>query len=361
MGLNYPEKSTSCTFKQATQPSILESTLGDTWYDTTNQILYIFNGISWKKFIGNYGSCSINYGCVFGGLTGTVITNKIETYQFDLDGRKNLQKTLLYPSYRGSACNSSKESYLFNGMATIDGLAYNRITRINYNFEASIEDYVANRPGISPGISFGSSFNSSLHGFCCGGQVHSSTTLYSFIHRIGFSNPSGENAIVGNLSMTKYQGAGLNSSTHGYDCGGSTSGGTHLKYINRVGFPFDSGTATNVGQSVNALFSGGYNSSLHGFMNSIQSYIEKITFPHNAGTFTTTRGCQTSRMFYAGMKSSINGYALGGLIVGTTQTSSVEKIIFPFNSGTSNYEMSLSENKDETMGSDITDFNHQFV
>ena len=72
------------------------------------------------------------------------------------------------------------------------------------------------------------------------------TNSISTIDRITFPFDSGTASHVGNLSGSRNNSAGCNSSTHGY-CMGEYGGGNRLSTIDRITFPFDSGTANHVG------------------------------------------------------------------------------------------------------------------
>jgi hypothetical protein len=68
----------------------------------------------------------------------------------------------------------------------------------------------------------------------------------SYIDRIAFPFNSGTALYVGNLSGNKYYTSGCNSTNYGYCMSGNT-GSTYISTIDRITFPFDSGTASNVG------------------------------------------------------------------------------------------------------------------
>ena len=60
---------------------------------------------------------------------------------------------------------------------------------------------------------------------------------------------------VGNLNSTRISSSCCNSSNYGYCIAGSNSGGGAIyDIIERITFPFDSGTATNVGSNARSLY-----------------------------------------------------------------------------------------------------------
>ena len=73
-----------------------------------------------------------------------------------------------------------------------------------------------------------------------------SSTQQSSIEKILFPFDSGTASIVGNLNNIVTQGCGVNSTLYGYSIGGySTS--SYITTIDRILFPFNSGTASSVG------------------------------------------------------------------------------------------------------------------
>ena len=81
-------------------------------------------------------------------------------------------------------------------------------------------------------------------GYICGG--YDGTNYFSTIDRFTFPFDSGTATHVGNLSGSRRLLSANNSSIHGYICGGHNSI-AYISTIDRFTFPFDSGTATHVG------------------------------------------------------------------------------------------------------------------
>ena len=82
------------------------------------------------------------------------------------------------------------------------------------------------------------------YGYCMGGYNCSSSL--TTIDRIEFPFDSGTASHVGNLlEIFERMPAGCNSSNYGYCMGGFN--GNYFSTINRITFPFNSGTATHVG------------------------------------------------------------------------------------------------------------------
>ncbi len=161
----------------------------------------------------------------------------------------------------------------------------------------------------------------------------------SIIDRITFPFDSGTSTQIGNLSAAISGGAGFNASHHGFHSGGNSSG--RISSIERFEFPFDSGISDTVGNITGTRTSAdGCNSSQHGYTiggdNSsvIISNIDRIEFPFNSGT-----AVHTGDAFYivsngSTFNSSIHGYMCGGGSVGNNIHSFIHRFEFPFDSGT---------------------------
>jgi hypothetical protein len=204
-------------------------------------------------------------------------------------------------------------------------------------------------------------FNSSMYGYVCGGSSSSnSSNQTSTIQRFKFPFDSGTASHVGNLSMVHYVSSGYNSSQYGYVCGGQ-NGATYLSSIERITFPFDSGTASHVGNlTMIKNYLACCNSSQYGYIcggqNSTTYYssVERITFPFNSGTASHVGNLSGSFKSKA-CNSTGYGYICGGYN-GTNRSSSVERITFPFNSGTASHVSNLSGTKYPGDAIDNTDF-----
>ena len=153
------------------------------------------------------------------------------------------------------------------------------------------------------------------YGYCMGG-IDGSNYL-STIDRITFPFDSGTATHVGNLSGSRRYAVGCNSSNYGYAMGGN-DGSNILLTIDRITFPFDSGTATHVGNlSENRYVSAGCNSSNYGYCmgggdgSNIFSTIDRITFPFDSEIAIHVGNLSGSRRDIAGCNSSNYGYCMG--------------------------------------------------
>ena len=175
----------------------------------------------------------------------------------------------------------------------------------------------------------------------------------STIDRITFPFDSGTATHVGNLSGSRHYAAGCNSSNYGY-----SMGGVSLSTIDRITFPFDSGTATHVGnlsgtrQEVIGCNSSNYGYSMGGYDRSNYLFtIDRITFPFDSGTATHVGNLSGIRYDAAGCNSSNYGYCMGGVNLST-----IDRITFPFDSGTAAHVGNLSGSRYYAAGCDGTDF-----
>ncbi len=166
------------------------------------------------------------------------------------------------------------------------------------------------------------------YGYIMGGYSHST------IDKIKFPFDSGTSTVIGTLSEGKTYCSYCNSSIHGYCLGGvSTS------LIERIKFHFESGTSELTGT---LSFAGNHyraacNSSNHGFIfghYQQTSNIYRLTFPHDSGSTTYVGTIRQSLMNMNSVNSSIHGYSMAGLL-GATAITHIDRITFPHNSGSS--------------------------
>lgn len=316
--------------------------------------------VSIKQAIGG-----IPYGYYFGGLRypgpGIVATDEIRRLTFPMDYSVDtmLQVSNLSSTREGtSACNSSTKAFIFGG-----GITYSlsdpdymtkEIDTVSFPFDSGSPVSFGNLAGTRM---YSSACNSSSQGFIMGGTYDTtpSTLVYylSTIERVYLSFESGVTGVhVGDLSVGRLACSGFNSSTHGYSVGGYNANVLDATYaepissvIDRITFPFNSGTASKVGtlgmtnlsaKTQGTLGAATCNSSAHGFILGGQalSSVDRIAFPFDSGTSTTFGNLSTSRSRNSGCNSSINGYSISGTNAGSnTEYTQVDRIDFPFATG----------------------------
>ena len=193
----------------------------------------------------------------------------------------------------------------------------------------------------------------SNYGYVCGGYNYSDHSL-STIDRFQFPFNSGTANQVGNLCGSKRELSANNSSTYGYVCGGYTfdSHSYYFSTIDRFQFPFDSGTANQIGNlSGNRGYLSANNSSTYGYVcggwdsSSYFSTIDHFQFPFSDGTANCVGNLSGNRDSLSANNSSTYGYVCGGLVCNIHRNYSysiIDRFQFPFNSGTANKVGNLS-------------------
>ena len=189
------------------------------------------------------------------------------------------------------------------------------------------------------------------YGYAIGGAYAS--TLYSIIERITFPFDSGTATNVGNLNYTVEETCGCNSTNYGYLCGGAFS--TYSSVVSRIAFPFDSGTASDVGLLTKTRREGcSCNCSSYGYViggrgGSAYTDIDRITFPFDSGTATYIGDLAAATYIIGGgVNSSSHGYSFNGYASG--YSSAINRITFPFDSGTMSQVGNTTESKGKSFG-----------
>lgn len=303
MGLRVPTKVRGFTYFEAGEASG-SGTDGDTWYDTTNDDIYVYDS--------NYGGW---YRC-FGGPN----------------------KGYREGSPWGSVDSSGEYfSFPFIGETTNQWIA---------SPELCVE---------STGC------NSTNYGFISGGHNSGLTVSYSTIRRFEFYNDSNMITSSDVRSVALGNGGACNSSTIGYFCGGITGGGTSTgtthSVIDRITFPFDSGSV-NSDNDLGTTYSGGVygaNSSSKGYINQGlrypgdgnvygNSYVKYWTFAADSAV-SQYDSQQTGGGPYGmcAVNSSTTWYTIGGRVRGGNDLNRIVKYNFSFEStgiltGTTNAE-----------------------
>jgi len=317
--------------------------------------------------VQQYGLGS-NYGYVCGGYSSGYIST-IDRFQFPFDsGTTSQVGNLSRTRYASSANNCSTYGYVCGGLSSSDKVWLSTIDRFQFPFDSGIASYVGN---LSEGKGSSSANNCSIYGYVYGGYSFDNGSWYfSIIDRFQFPFNSGTANQVGNLNDSRDASSANNSSTHGYVCGGGDSDSL-LSTIDRFQFPFNGGTANQVGN-----LSGGRshlsanNSSTHGYVcgggvdnNSSSvflSIIDRFQFPFDSGTASHVDDLSESRERLSANNSSIYGYVCGGTR-GISAFSIIDRFQFPFNSGTTSQVGNLSGSRDWPSAADGVDFVTMFM
>lgn len=357
MPFEQPTKVKGITFVQDSQPAT--ATEGDSWLSTyNNKVSHYING----QWVGEASGQPGRYGYHVAGYVGGAYVSYISRMEFPFEsGTSTIQGNIGVTGHTYSASfNSSTHGY--DGQGTAGG----NLTYL-YRFSFPFDDGNATQVGNTGYAQFGANgCNSSEHGFLMGGKT-SGSTYHSHIQRLTFPHDSGTLGAVGTLTANKYIGAGFNSSSHGYMTGGYT--GSMITSTDRIVFPFASGTASAVGtlnQKKDDMPS--FNSSNHGFVvggwdegsgGQRFSHVERMLFPFASGTASLQGNISKSMQTAAGVNSTTHGFVMGG--TGLTNWSSVDRVTFPFDSGDGTVINNLHAIHSYGGGVDQTDFVTQFV
>jgi hypothetical protein len=316
--------------------------------------------------VQQYGSGS-NYGYVCGGYNydSSSYFSTIDRFQFPFDSGTANQVGNLSGTRRAlSANNSSTYGYVCGGWDD-DSRHFSTIDRFQFPFDIGTANQVGNLSGSRIRLSAN---NSSTHGYVCGGYNYDSSSYFSTIDRFQFPFDSGTANQVGNLSGSRAGLSANNSSTYGYACGGP---GSSSFTIDRFQFPFDSGTANQVGNlSGSRRFSSANNNSTCGYVcggwlgssGSDLSTIDRFQFPFDSGTTNQVGNLGGSRYSLSANNSSTYGYVCGGYNSSSSGGfSTINRFQFPFDSGTANQVGNLSGTRYALSATDGVDFVTMFV
>jgi len=312
---------------------------------------------------GSSGGANVPYGYSMGGaIEGNDSISTINRIMFPFDSGTSTVVGNLSMGMRSSAgCNSSEYGFVLGGYS---GTYRSNIERILFPFDSGTASHLGN---LRSAIVNNSACNSSMHGFSICGELYGG--FKSAIDRITFPFDFGVSTHVGNAG-TRHHVAGCNCSTYGYSSGG-WDGSVCTSTVYRILFPFDSGAASHTGNiTVAGMVTAGCNSSNHGYVlarfswpsYSTYSLIDRIVFPFDSGIASHVGNLTRAYRVTFGCNSSTYGFTLGGGSYSLgTYFSNVERITFPFDSGTAASVGVLSSAINYTRSVDGTDFVNLFV
>jgi len=229
------------------------------------------------------------------------------------------------------------------------------IDRFQFPFNSGTASYVGNLSGSRYASSAN---NSSTHGYVCGGLSNNDHIWLSTIDRFQFPFDSGTASYIGNLSGNKGCSSANNCSTYGYVYGGYSfdNGSWQFSTIDRFQFPFDSGTVSQVGNlNRDEYASSANNSSTYGYVCGGSSFdidgfstVDRLQFPFNSGTASHVGNLSGDRGYLSANNSSTQGYVCGGSSFDSDNQffSTIDRFQFPFNSGIASHVDDLSESRE---------------
>lgn len=359
MPINIPMKAKGYTYKQEKDPQDDNKPLrvGDTWLSSLLDYSYVWclfeNGHQkWIKMTDGYGF-SIMAGFMFGSTNASSTTERI-TFPFE-SGDVVDTGTLSTLMALSASLNSSKSGYLCGSFHSLTYVS--SIDKFDFPFSNGTSVSAGNLSSITSGYCSGC--NSSKNGYVTNGGISS-------IQRLNFPF-SGSGSIVGN-SINSCEAQGMfNSSNQGFCLGGQISSNT-LSYIEKFDFPFEGDTIFIGNLSGSFLINGCCNSENHGFTfggylggDNASSSIQRILFPYNSGNSIVVSNLSNSKRYSGGSNSSNHGFSFGANTM-SGFVSTIERITFPFDNGSSQKLGNLTHNLAFCHSAiDTTDFNGLFV
>jgi len=356
-----PEASHGFSFVQETEPSpsTVQILGGDTWFKPSTGGFKIFNS-SLQAWLSPGQTGGGIYGFSIGGYATSADTSDIQRIVFPFDSGVATRVGTLSVGVRGAGggCNSSEHMFV------IGGVTISTIHKFAFPFDSGT---AAVRGAWTPGARYYvGGFNSSAYGYGGGGY---GVSTESAVSRFAFPFDSGDSTNVGTLSYPLFSTSTVNSSSYGYWMNGRDT--ADRSFVLRVAFPFDSGTVSSVGNMSNSCFgSSAANSSSHGYAmggqetagTSARSEIDRITFPFDSGTGSNVGTLASNRGNMRGACNSVShGYSFGGHDESNVDCSNIHRITFPFDSGVASAIGTLTTAISHNAHGDDTDFISQFI
>jgi hypothetical protein len=356
MPLSYTKNIITYNQNEAPTNNLIE---GELWYNPLNNSVY-----KWIKNVTYPSGHWINYDSKFytgadfgynmGGSNASAILSTIDRIMFPFDSGTALNIGNLSTSRAPSApvgYNSSSYGYCAGGLNASTNVI-SMIDRITFPFNSGTS--------INTGTISGARYhiggcNSSMHGYIIGG--HNLGSGITAIDRFTFPFDSGVSSQPMFQSGSRYASAGCNSSNYGYAMGGS-NGNDHVSIVDRIIFPYDTGTATHIANlSSSKIYASGCNSSNYGYCmgSTIIVAIDRLSFPF-AGNMTYIGNLSGVKYSGASCNSSNYGYSMGGAASSSVFLSTIDRIAFPFDSGTASNVGNLTGSRYLASGVDGTDF-----
>lgn len=349
-------------FKNLSTEQPIKPKPGDIWWRPDTGEFCRYTGSQWLCSLPLKGG---DLGYISGGSDLT-----LESLYFPFDsGTSKLHGEDLFQIQTGysAGLNSSQSMFFCGGGTTSNAAQQSGVSRIDFNFRNPVVKLVG---ALTITRWYPGGCNNSQYGYIlCGHSFSGGNAARSSIERITFAQDSQSSVVVGNLTKSTYTNAGINSSNYAYSAGGYLSVSTaQHSHLDRMTFPFNSGTSSVVGNLSSSVGNvASCNSSLYGFLmggatnggNYIKlSIIQRFTFPNNSGSAVTKGYLSGPRFNNAGLNSKTDGYSC----TDNAATSAIDKIIFPFESGVSYFVGNLSTSTHNgKRAADNTDFISQFV
>jgi len=290
-----------------------------------------------------------DYGYASGGGDSDQAYSLVERFNFAFDTAPSRVGQMTYEAVRlsGNNFNSSTAGFINGGYdAFVDYVGYSYRNRFEFPFDdgtVAVEGYWS-REMCNP-----IQCNSSEAGFVGGSDACAgSASYYSAIERYHFALDVGE--VVGALTQDPGSAwcAGVNASFYGFFPYGDSE--DFIMHIDRIEFPFSGGTTSRVASHDAQRYSqAGANSTRCGYLmggSGRTSVITRFEFPLDTGIVVAVGTLQEAIQGNGGCNSTTCGFAVCGNwsdgVTAFIQRSDIERITFPFDSGTATIVASVT-------------------
>lgn len=254
-----------------------------------------------------------NFGYSMGGRTPAGNANMIQKYSYTSDGNATDVGDLPRNTQQTRGASSATNGYTMGGYTPSVGDEITDISKFAFTSDGNASDV----SDLALKIRMQAPASSTTNGYSAGG--YSSVTFppsiadRTMIQKFEFATDS-DASDIGDLTVSRFNMAGSQSSTHGYAAGGDTNPG-ETNVIDKYPFASD-GNATDVGDlsTSNARTTGTF-SNTHGYANGgvgpLKTYIEKWSFASD-GNSTKSADLFDGTEGGSGSSSKTYGYVAGG-------------------------------------------------
>jgi hypothetical protein len=294
--------------------------VGDTLLSNTSVRITAGDGVA---FTTNANASEVSFAVQMSNVTSQTFALSGSTNVFTIAKTANVN--MVFVIYNGLVQDPSRYS-ISNTTLT---LANTEPLVEGANLEVRFLDFFDLPGSTSGGGGPSYSFQGTVSGYASGGSIPG---IVNIIDKFPFSS-DGNATDVGDLTQSRWVGAGQSSSVSGYTSGGSVGTPEGTNTIDK--FPFSSdGNATDVGDlSQSRGYVTGQSSSSSGYTSGgMESFVNRNTidkFPFATdGNATDVGDLTTVRRDAAGQSSSSSGYTSGGYTPPGVALNTIDK--FPF-------------------------------
>jgi hypothetical protein len=317
--------------ESATEPSSPSN--GDTWWDSDNEIYYVYINDEWTSWIGTPASSAVWYGdrsIAVGGKTGSSGTelNTIEYFSISaLSGTASDFGDLTRTSSRIAACSDATYGVFMGGQYYTS--AWNYVNTIDYITIATTGN-ASDFGDLTVGRSGGAAVSDGTYGCCFGGSTGSYVNTIDYVTIASPGNASD----FGDLTESPTVCAGSNDATRGLRGGGYTTTGSDVIDYFTIASP---GNATDFGDlTVAGYYLCGFGDGTYGVFGAFSGSDTNVTnYVTIQTTGNATAGGDLSDTLYARAGSSDGTY--GVFAGGATTANDIEYVTIATASAASDF------------------------